>query len=57
MAVNKCSVRFGSYTQNKTKVVFEQNSRFISTEINHPKFSFKMFPLQEKAKEVSRDQP
>ena len=57
LAINKCSVRFGSYTQNKTKVVFEQNSRFISTEINHPKFSFKMFPLQEKAKEVSRDQP
>ena len=57
LAKNKCSVRFGSYTQDKTKVVFEQNSRFLSTELHHSKFSFKMFPLQEKLKEVTRDQP
>jgi len=57
LASNRCLVRFGSYTQDRTKVVFEQNSSFVSNSVQQSKFSFKVSPLHEMAKEVSRAQP
>jgi len=57
LSKNKCNVRFGSYNKDRSKVVFEQKSRFISTKTNHPIFNFEMFPVQEKDKQVTRDYP
>ena len=57
LSKNKCNVRFGSYNKDRSKVVFEQKSRFISTKTNHPIFNLEMFPVQEKDKQVTRDYP
>ena len=58
LSKNRCFVRFGSYAHNNTKIVFQLKPGFPNhDELKNSKFNFKLFPLHEKDKEVTRKQP